>query len=159
MKSLPDYEIKYLNTFPYPPTRRLATLRAKGWSLSVLGKALDPPRSKATIHNWTANEEIFDFTEPIPTPQKAPIPAHPLAPLVPLETIPELRRLVPLAQRYRSRTPKNSIYAESNEKLTELAVSLYLRGIPVSAIAKAAQVSNRAMYRRVNKGLGKHHND
>ena len=155
MKSLPDYEIKYLNAFPYPPTRRLATLRAKGWSLSVLGKALNPTRSKATIHNWTANEGIFDFTEPIPLPEKNPLPAHSLAPLVPLETIPELQRLAPLAQRYRSRTPKTSIYAESNEKLTELVVSLYLRGVPVSAIAKATQVSNRAMYRRVNRGLGK----
>ena len=159
MESLPESEIAYLNTFPYPPTRRLAALRSVGWSLASLGKAMNPPRSKATIHNWTANEGILDLTPPVPVPSQPDLPAHSLSPLVPPSLVPELKRLAPLAQRYRSRTPSGSIYAESNEKLTELAVSLYLRGVPISAIAYASGVSDRAMYRRVSKSLGKRPND
>jgi hypothetical protein len=151
---LPDKELEFLNSLSNKAPR-LKALHEVGWSLSILGNSLSPKKSKATVHNWIKDASDALTTPTLPTPAPPPLPAHSLAPLVPLYISPELQRLAPLAQKYRSRTPSASIYAESNEKLTELAVSLYLRGVPISAIAQAANVSDRAMYRRVSKGLGK----
>jgi hypothetical protein len=37
--------------------------------------------------------------------------------------------------------------------LTEKALSLYKKGVPVELIASASGVSGRAMFRRIEKGL------
>jgi len=152
MESLPPAEVEYLNSFPYPPTRRLAALHSWGWSLSTLAQALNPPRAKSTVHNWITNEGILDMTEPFPVPQKA-LPVRSISPQVPPHAVPHLKELSKLARQCRSRTPKSSPYRIANEELTETALSLYKRGVPVELIASASNVSSRAMFRRIEKGL------
>jgi hypothetical protein len=152
MESLPLSEVEYLNSFPYPPTRRLAALHTWGWSLSTLAKALDPPRAKSTVHNWITNEGILDMTEPFPMPQKS-LPVRSISPQVPPHAVPHLKELSKLARQCRSRTPKSSPYRLANEELTETALSLYRKGVPVELIASASGVSARAMFRRIEKGL------
>jgi hypothetical protein len=150
---LPEDEIRFLNSLPTSniPARLLA-LHQAGWSLKELGDSLTPPRPKSTIFNWIKQEETPYVDHPIPHPNPS-IPVRPISPKVPPRLAPEILRLSRLAQRCRARTPHSSPFRLANEELTKIATSLYLNGVPIKHIAKAANVSDRAMFRRVNKGL------
>lgn len=151
---LPEDEINFLNSLgPLVPNRLLA-LHQAGWSLKELGDSLQPPRPKSTVYNWIKNEtEPYnpqDSDIPLPTPN---LPIRPVSPKVPPRYVPELKRLSLLAQRCRAKTPPSSPFRVANDQLTVLATDLYLKGVPVDRIAKAAEVSARAMFRRVSRGL------
>ena len=150
---LPESEVRFLNSCGPLLNNRLAALYSVGWSLSDLGKALNPPRPKSTVHNWIKSADLLYAMEPLPVPPPKPLPVRPLSPKVPKHIAEELKSLAPLAQLCRSRTPPSSIFRTSNDKLTELATNLYLQGVPVHDIARATGVSDRAMFRRVSKGL------
>jgi hypothetical protein len=152
---LPEDELRFLNSCGPLIPDRLHHLHQLGWSLSTLGKSLDPPRPKSTVYNWIKSVETpHTFSEPTPTPPPKFV-VRPLSPKVPPSLIPELQRLSLLAQKCRARTPPASPYKKANDRLTQLVTDLYLKGVPVDTIAKATGVSARAMFRRVDKGLQK----
>ena len=151
---LPESEKEFLNSLgPLIPNRLLA-LHEAGWSLKELGDSLTPPRPKSTVYNWIKQENSGytdeKHTIPLPTPN---LPMRPISPKVPPKLVPELKRLAHLAQRCRAKTPPSSPFRIANDDLTQLATELYLKGVPVQRIAKACEVSPRAMFRRVSKGL------
>lgn len=153
---LPEDEVRFLNSCGPLIPDRLHHLHQAGWSLSILGKSLTPPRPKSTVYNWIQSVETphnFD-DNPVPKPQPK-VTIRPLSPKVPPSLIPELKHLSALAQKCRSRTPPASPYKKANDRLTEVVTELYLKGVPVDTIAKATGVSARAMFRRVNRGLRK----
>jgi hypothetical protein len=65
---------------------------------------------------------------------------------------PQLQHLSSLAKRYRAKSDPNSEFAIANRELTDLARSLYNRGVPAADIAEAAGVTYRAMARRLSNG-------
>jgi hypothetical protein len=151
---LPESEKEFLNSLgPLIPNRLLA-LHEAGWSLKELGDSLTPPRPKSTVYNWTKQENSGYTDEKHPVPLPTPnLPMRPISPKVPPKLVPELKRLAHLAQRCRAKTPPSSPFRIANDDLTQLATELYLKGVPVQRIAKACEVSPRAMFRRVSKGL------
>ena len=151
---LPESEKEFLNSLgPLIPNRLLA-LHEAGWSLKELGDSLTPPRPKSTVYNWIKQENsgYTDEKHPVPLPTPS-LPVRPISPKVPPKLVPELKRLAHLAQRCRAKTPPSSPFRLANDDLTQLATELYLKGVPVQRIAKACEVSPRAMFRRVSKGL------
>ena len=151
---LPESEKEFLNSLgPLIPNRLLA-LHEAGWSLKELGESLTPPRPKSTVYNWIKQENTGYTDEENPTPLPTPnLPVRPISPKVPPKLVPELKRLSHLAQRCRAKTPPSSPFRLANDDLTKLVTDLYLKGVPVQRIAKACEVSPRAMFRRVSKGL------
>jgi hypothetical protein len=165
---LPASEVEFLASLPHRQRdARLAMLHHVGWSFSVLGKALDKP--KTTIHFWVRNS-IKDPTlqlTPVPKPPTTitsvlPVPysvkVRTISPKVPPELRPRLRELSLLSRRYRARTPYGSPIAIANRELTVLALNLYAKGVPTADIADAAGVSYRAMARRIAAGNTKRDN-
>ena len=63
-----------------------------------------------------------------------------------------IQELSVLSRRYRAKTSPDSPLALANRELTEIALSLYHRGVPAAEIAKAAGVTYRAMARRIANG-------
>ena len=150
---LPDEEVQYLQSHPNPQTRLRALFEA-GWSLASIGDSLTPPRPKSTLYYQIKNAPYSDTTTPLPTPTPKNVHIRPISPQIPKTKAEELARLAALARNCRAKTPSSSPYRVANNQLTELVTALYLKGVPVNSIARAAKVSSRAMFRRVSKGIG-----
>jgi hypothetical protein len=159
---LPVDEALFVNSLPNKQLKeRLRALWLAGWSLSTLGDAVEPSRSKSTIHFWVRNADDSIQRREIPNPAPtsltsvAPTKSAPrlrtISPGVPSDMKAHLRELSTLAKRYRAKTPYNSPLAQANRELTELARSLRSRGVPTAAIADAAGVTYRAMAKRLSQ--------
>lgn len=162
MALLSDDEVIFLESLPRAAFEsRLRALWKSGWSLNTLGQSLKPPRPKTTIHFWVrrAADEEQIRTIPAPpkkslaaeTPTKKPPRLRSVSPGVPQDMKPKLRELASQARRYRARTPASSPFAQANEELTTIALTLRSMGVPTAAIAEAAGVSYRAMAKRLSK--------
>lgn len=160
---LPADEVRFLSSLPVEIFHgRLRALWEAGWSLGIIANSLDPKRPKSTVHFWVQNATPQEQRRPIPnTPPKsltttAPLPNTPrlrsISPSVPPEMKPQLQHLSSLAKRYRAKSDPNSEFAIANRDLTDLARSLYNRGVPAADIAEAAGVTYRAMARRLSNG-------
>lgn len=162
---LPTHEIEFLESLsPRLRSYRLSLLHNAGWSLSVLGRAIDTP--KTTVHFWVRNAvtEPSLTLRPIPTPLisiTSLVPVHKaprirsISPKVPPDLMPKLRQLSEKSRRFRAKTPPSSATALANRELTQLAVNLRSQGVPTADIAQAAGVSYRAMARRIAHAGGK----
>ena len=160
--SLPSDEIDFLKQLtPEKRNSRLAALHEAGWSLSVLSRALDKP--KTTVHFWIKHSSKSDFITQklVPEPTISIIKrlnnGHTLkirtiSPKVPPDLVPVIRDLSAKSRRYRSRTPNGSPIAVANRELTRLAVNLHSQGVSTAALADAAGVTYRAMARRIALG-------
>jgi hypothetical protein len=153
---LPIPEVEFLNYLPPEDAiYRAARLYSVGWSYAAIAHAFDPPIHKNTL--------IYRLSGPLPSPSLAtaatplPLPPQPaskvrsISPKIPPEQIPHIRALAAQARRYRAKMGYSSPAAEANRELTEIAHSLYTRGVPIIEIAKAAGVTYRAMHRRIYK--------
>lgn len=160
--SLPADESLFLNSLSDElRNKRLRALWEAGWSLSTLGFALKPNRGKTTVHFWIMHIEAGEQRRVVPnpppkslsslTPLSTSAKVKSISPGVPPDTRVKLKELSMLSKRYRAKTPYNSPFAIANRELTELAVSLRNRGVPTAAIADAAEVTYRAMAKRLSK--------
>lgn len=162
MLSLPADEVLFLESLPRAAFEaRLRALWQSGWSLSALGNSLNPKRPKTTVHFWVRRAEDEPQFRGIPTPHKKslatetptkkPPKLRPVSPGVPQDLKPKLYDLAAMARRYRARSPMSSPFAQANEELTTIALTLRSMGVPTAAIAEAAGVSYRAMAKRLSK--------
>ena len=156
---LPDSEIEFLFSLPtHLRNSRLAALHDVGWSLALLARSIG--KAKTTVYFWVVN--AIPDSDPtqiaLPIPPQSPISSisgqssvqiRSISPKVPPDLRIRLRELSRLARRYRARTPPSSNIAQANRDLTTLAVNLHTRGVPIANIAFYAEVSYRAMARRV----------
>jgi hypothetical protein len=160
---LPADEVRFLSSLPIEIFHgRLRALWESGWSLGIIANSLDPKRPKSTVHFWVQNAASQEQRRPIPaTPPKsltvtAPLSNTPrlrsISPSVPVDMRPHLQHLSSLAKRYRAKSDPHSEFAIANRELTDLARSLYNRGVPAADIAEAAGVTYRAMARRLSNG-------
>ena len=159
---LPPAEVSFINSLERPEAEsRLRALWESGWSLSLLGESMNPPRPKTTIHFWVKRAASMEQKRPIPSPPprslttSVPTKNAPrlrsVSPGVPPDMKPRLQELATLARRYRARTMPDSPLAQANRDLTAMAIALRSMGVPTAAIAEAAGVSYRAMARRLSK--------
>lgn len=159
---LPHDEVAFLESLSRPATEsRIKALWQAGWSLSIIGRSINPPRPKTTIHFWVRRAKDEHQFRPIPTPPpksfttSVPTKTAPkirsISPGVPPEMIPRLKELSTFAKRYRAKSSSDSVYSKANEELTTVSKTLRSMGVPTAAIAKAAGVSYRAMAKRVAK--------
>lgn len=163
---LPQGEIDFLGSLsksnPVEFHARLRALWEAGWSLSVLGLALSPKRSRATVHYWVRKALVRTQVVPIPSPEfvkplsdalKSDISGktRTIAPTVTPDVAQRLRSLSLQARRYRSRTTEGNKFAVANREFTALCKELRAQGVPAVDIASAAGISYRAVARRVAK--------
>jgi hypothetical protein len=169
---LPDDEVKVLVSCSGDVLRaRVRALREAGWTLAAIADAWTPPKQRSSIRALSQQ------------PTKSPLPivpsppsssSHlgaaeksrsttrhsrarrfysPSSPKISYDDARTIARLAPLARRYRARANPNGSYALANEELTRLCISLYRSGASVIELAAAANVTYRAMARRI--GVGK----
>jgi hypothetical protein len=166
---LPLSEISYLASLSASASskqvfhERLRALWDAGWSLSVLGNALQPKRPRATVHYWVRNVSPVvqsvavpqpSFQKPLTSALLGVVPAartRTIAPTVTPEMSDKLRTLSLQARRYRSRTASTNKFAVANQEFTVLVKQLRAQGIPAVDIANAAGISYRAVARRAAK--------
>lgn len=156
---LPGSEVEFLSGLP---TRlrnsRLAALHEVGWSLALLARSIG--KAKTTVYFWVVNAipDPDSTRKALPMPPCSPISSisgqnpvriRSISPKVPPDLRPRLRELSYLARRYRARTPPSSNIAKANRDLTTLAVNLHARGVSTADIAFYAEVSYRAMAKRI----------
>lgn len=156
---------------------RVQALREAGWTLASIADAWDPPKQRSSIRllatTPTKSPLPIVSSPPSPSPQSSSLTAaekrNPSAPprrhrrarrfytegspKISKDDARTLRRLAPLARRYRARANPNGAYAVANTELTGLCIVLYRDGVSVQELATTAGVTYRAMARRL--GVGK----
>lgn len=134
---------------------RVHQLYHEGWTLSAIGAAFDPPKGRSTVKAWVDQNHTSNPVDvPIPSPaHKTPKNGYqrltPVSPGVPPITAEELRRLAPIAQQYRSRTPSSSKPAVANALMDQIVKDLRTNNVSIADIARAAGVTHRAIAKRV----------
>lgn len=157
---LPPHEVEYLGTL----TQRQLKYRAKqlfdvGWTLQAIGNAFIPKYGRSTIQYWIKTASQTNVTQkPVPTPwgEETPPPKGyqrktPPSPGIPIDTQHRLSQLSEQARLYRSGMASTSLPAEANEEFNRLIRSLYNEHVTISEIARASNVTNRAIARRLGK--------
>jgi hypothetical protein len=169
---LPEDECLFLRGLAGTELRaRVQELNTAGWSLAAIGNAFDPPRGRSTVRSWTVPPtQSLTHTRSIPSPSSSHSQNSLIAaaenstppkrerrvytPSSPALLSAERDRIVmiaPLARRYRARANPNGVYASANDELTSIAHKAYSRGVAISELAAAADVTYRAMARRLGK--------
>ena len=157
-QQLPPAEVELLNSLNkqhlYP---RVYDLFQVGWSLQNIGDALHPKRPKTTIRTWVQRAEAATNLEridaPIPTP-KLKTPAEyqkkrPESPGISDDTLETIQELAPIARTYRSKMATTSAAAVANDRLTAICILQHQSGVSIKELAHAANVTYRAMYKRI----------
>lgn len=154
---------------------RVQALREAGWTLASIADAWTPPKQRSSIRllATTPTSTPLPIVSSPPSPHSSSLTAaekknsatavrrHRRArrfyvqesPKIPTADARTLKRLAPLARRYRARANPNGAYAVANTELTGLCIVLYRNGVSVQELAATAGVTYRAMARRL--GVGK----
>lgn len=155
---LPSSEALILNTLPRRELlTRVYQLYSLGWTLNSIGQAFTPPKGRSSIKAWV---DQAHQDSPISTP--LPIPTHktpkggyqrltPVSPGVPEYIQDRLRELAPQARLYRHRMSSNHPYARANQEMNETVRQLRDADVSIADIARAAQVTHRAIAKRLER--------
>lgn len=176
--SLPEVEVLHLATLSGQALRnRARELFTAGWSLSAIGEALTPPRSRSTIQSWvtppstsassssspiTAAENSDSHSVPVPAPadftsarrdrrSDRAAPFDPARPNLDPVLRAQIASVAPFARRYRARSNSTGEYARANEWLTRTCKEQYSSGVSIRELSDAAGVTYKAMEKRVKR--------
>lgn len=156
---LPTTEAELLNSLSGPMLHlRVRELYQQGWTLRSIGDALNPKRPRSTIRYWVTKDLPIVGAMPLPLPVvTAPMPIQvrsktpkPRRGMTNAEIL-RVRHLAPVARRYRASMNPAHPAAEANRELSEFAVKLYQDNVTIRDLAAAADVSYRAMARRIER--------
>ncbi len=168
---LPDDEVKVLVSCSGDPLRaRVRALREAGWTFAAIADAWTPPKQRSSIRALSQQPTKSPLPIVPSPPSSSSHSSHlaaaeksrhsrarrfynPSSPKISKDDARTIARLAPLARRYRARANPTGAYALANEELTQLCISLYRSGASVLELASAANVTYRAMARRI--GVGK----
>jgi hypothetical protein len=155
-QKLPQTETLFLNSLDYDhKVLRVQQLFRGGWTLSAIGSALYPPKGRSSVKAWVDRPSPNVTVDvPIPDPTlKTSANGYqrktPKSPGVPPITAEELRRLAPLARRFRSGMASSSPESVANSLFTQMAKDLRANNVSIADIARAAGVTHRAISRRL----------
>lgn len=164
----------------------VSSLYRAGWTLRAIGEALIPQVSRSTVRNWVEKnissqqappiapktlEESTASTSATPTPahrtNPVPLPVYKTDPKyirktpepkpIPKVDVDTLKKLAPLARRYRSGMPYGSAEHIANDTMDLVVLRLVASGCSVASIAEAAEVSAKAIYKRLEKARRGHY--
>ena len=156
---LPLSEVNLLNSLDYDhAVLRVKQLFDEGWTLQAIGDAFTPPKGRSSVKAWVdrPTPEHVHVDVPIPNPEYA-TPRNgyqrktPKSPGVPADVQANLRVLAPVARGYRHRMPAGHPVARANTEFDEIIKDLHAHYVSVADIARAAQVTHRAIARRLKK--------
>jgi len=141
-----------------------AVLRTKqlfdaGWTLQAIGDAFTPPKGRSSVKAWVDRPSpppSIHVDVPIPsptyqTPRNGYQRKTPKSPGVPSDVQANLRVLAPVARGYRARMPAGHPIARANTEFDAVIKDLHDHYVSVADIARAAQVTHRAIARRLQK--------
>ena len=155
---LPSSEALILKTLPRRELlTRVHQLYSAGWTLNSIGQAFSPAKGRSSIKAWVDQAHL---DSPIETP--IPIPTHkthkdgyqrltPVSPGVPEYIQARLREIAPQARLYRHRMSSNHPYAKANQEMNEIVRSLKDHDVSIADIARAANVTHRAIAKRLER--------
>jgi hypothetical protein len=158
LQSLPQKEVDFINTLSGPNLhKRASALYSAGWTLASIGDALTPTRTRSTIKSWvdrypSPDPRSLDVDVPIPrlrTPDGGYQRLTPKSPGVPSQTADRLLQLAPQARLYRHRMPSSHPCAQANEEMNQIVQDLRDADVSIADIARAANVTHRAITRRL----------
>ena len=137
---------------------RVKQLFDAGWTLRAIGEAFDPPKARSTVASWVEKAQNSTPTRSLPA-VSAPtlvtppvyIPVKPVSPRISIIDGLRTKELAPIARKYRAGMSPLHKAALANANLTELCTELYDSGVTISELAKAADVTYRAMAKRLGK--------
>lgn len=148
---LPTQEASLLRSLPLPERRgRARQLREVGWTFASIGAPLSAPRS--TARAWATHPCFTPTLQPVPLPPP-PRVRRSLSSRAPLssDAAREISLLAPVASTFRALSSPTSPAARARARLDQLVSHHHSRGVPTSQLARAARVSYRAMYVRVQR--------
>ena len=137
---------------------RARQLYQEGWTLRAIGEAFDPPFKRSTVRYWVEQGDLLHrINFPLPSPHNSDTKPRgyqrkkPISPGIPPHTQQRLAQLAPLARYYRSGMASTSVNAIANEEFSNLVHELYANNVTIAEIAKASNVTFRAIARRLGK--------
>lgn len=168
---LPESEAALLSSLDVPAQRaRARELFAAGWSLSAIGDACSPPRSRSTVQSWVSSlSSSPSFSSSSSSPitaaefsrsaaESAPVqrrkraePFDPRRPKLDGSTAAQISMIAPLARRFRSGSSPTGEYARANDTLTRVCKEEFARGVSIRELSDAAGVTYKAMEKRVKR--------
>lgn len=161
-QKLPPEEAKTLQEMSKTQrATRAKQLFERGWTLQAIGDAFVPPVRRSTIQYWVKNAKSSTPLFPVPSPwgdepdsearPRGYLRKTPISPGIRPEDQERLAYLAPLARSYRSGMSSTSLSASANEEFNQLVQDLYNDDVKIAEIAKASNVTNRAIARRLGK--------
>lgn len=157
-QSLPQEEVELLRSL-YRNDRnvRAHLLFKQGWTLQTIGDVFDPPVRRSTVKYWVDNAKLprilpVDVPNPhFKTPKGGYQRKKPLSPGITPEDQQRLAHLAPIAKTYRSGMASTSLQSISNDEFDRLIKELHDADVTTAEIARAANVTFRAIARRLDK--------
>lgn len=157
---LPLKEAEFLNTLSGERLHiRVAQLYSVGWTYQCIGDALTPARPRSTIKSWVDRLDMvsphsidvpIDFPR-LRTPEGGYQRLTPKSPGVPTDVARQLETLAPLAKTYRSGMGPTHPATLANEWFDDTIRELRAIDVSIADIARAANVTHRAISRRLSK--------
>jgi hypothetical protein len=162
LQSIPKKEADFLNSLSGPNLhKRAAQLFHAGWTLQSIGEALTPPKGRSTIKSWADRYSqrdllTLDVSSDVPIPRlRTPDGGYqrltPVSPGVPPEIADVLKEIAPIAKNYRARMSSATKEYQANEEMDQIVHSLRANDVSIADIARAANVTHRAISRRLSK--------
>ena len=153
---LPKSEVDLLRSLRRPELlTRSYQLFQKGWTLQAIGDAFDPPKRRSTVKAWVDQKYTgakLNIIVPDPhykTPKGGYQRLTPVSPGVPADVAERLQQIAPQARLFRHRMPSGHPYAQANDEMNRIVSELRDADVSIADIARAANVTHRAIARRV----------
>lgn len=157
-QTLPSSEVALLRSL----TKRQRNARSlalfeNGWTLQSIGDAFEPPIRRSTVKYWIQTASIEDNVDvPIPNPKfKTPKGGYqrkkPPSPGISSSDEARLGQLAPLARSYRAGMASTHPAALANQEFNALVHELADQNVTPAEIARAANVTFRAIARRLGR--------
>jgi len=136
---------------------RARQLFEAGWTLRSIGEAYTPPVRRSTVKYWVENGD-FSYVlqqKPVQAPDE-PAPTGyqrktPVSPGISSADETRLSYLAPLARQYRSGMSSTSLQSQANQEFNELIRQLDSADVTTAEIARASNVTFRAIARRLGR--------
>lgn len=159
-QGLPSDEVDVLNFKCVTKAQRNCRARQlfeAGWTLQSIGDAYTPSIRRSTVKYWVENGDLKHRLQiPVPSPfyttkKSGYQRLKPPSPGISTADQQRLARLAPLARQYRSGMPSTSLFATSNQEFNDLIKELSDQNVTTAEIARASNVTFRAIARRLGK--------
>ena len=136
---------------------RARQLFESGWTLRAIGEVYTPPVRRSTVKYWVENGDVRYAIQQKPVqPPNEPAPSGyqrktPVSPGISQVDEARLAYLAPLARQYRSGMSSTSLQFQANQEFNELISQLDSVDVTTAEIARASNVTFRAIARRLGR--------